>query len=1755
MKLFKLILFLLVANTALGQTYLSFKERPIVPLYTAVDSSVTSVNTTVVSTKKTSYAKAQYVKASAPTSTCVNNIDFENGDFTNWKCYTGTAKTTGTTNYVTWSPTTPVVPVAGRHQITSSASGLDYYGNFPRLCPSGGNYSIQLGNNSTGSQAEKVSCSFTIPADQNNFSIEYYYAVVFQDPNHPYDEQPRFQAKVYDANNSSNIISCASYDFTAASGLPGFNVSTVDHSVLYKPWSAVTINLSGYAGHTVILEFTTEDCTLGRHFGYAYIDVNSTCTSLSSSVSYCQGKSSLTLTAPSGYENYTWWNSDYTQQLGTGQTVTLTPAPVNSGVVNVDLSPYLGFGCRDTAFTNIEVNLPTTSVTNAAICQGSSYLFNGTSYNSTGVYTYNTINVNGCDSTATLNLTVNPLPSASIRGATAVCLNAASPNIVLTGIGGTAPYTFTYNINGGSTQTVSTTIGNSVSISVPTNSPGSLSYNLLSVTDHSSTSCSNPQSGTAVVTVNQPTESTTTASICQGESYTFNGTSYTATGIYTAHLMNKVGCDSLATLNLTVKLPSGSTTTASICQGESYSFNGTNYTSTGIYTAHLTNKVGCDSLATLNLTVKLPSTSTSTASICQGESYLFNGTSYTTTGIYTAHLTNKVGCDSVATLNLTVKLPSSSTTTASICQGESYSFNGTSYTSAGIYTAHLTNKVGCDSLATLNLTVKLPSSSTTTASICQGGSYSFNGTNYTSAGIYTAHLTNKVGCDSLATLNLTVKLPSSSTSTASICQGESYLFNGTSYTTTGIYTAHLTNKVGCDSVATLNLTVKLPSSSTTTASICQGESYTFNGTSYTATGIYTAHLINKVGCDSTATLNLTVKLPSSSTTTASICQGESYSFNGTSYNTTGIYTAHLINKVGCDSVATLNLTVKLPSASTTTASICQGESYSFNGASYASSGIYTAHLTNKVGCDSVATLNLTVKLPSSSTTTASICQGESYSFNGASYASSGIYTAHLTNKVGCDSLATLNLTVKLPSTSTTNASICQGESYSFNGTSYASTGIYTAHLTNKVDCDSVATLNLTVKLPSSSTTTASICQGESYSFNGMSYASTGVYTAHLTNKVGCDSLVTLNLTVKLPSNSTTVASICQGESYSFNGTNYASTGVYTAHLTNKVGCDSLATLNLTVNLPSASTTTASICQGYNYMFNGTVYNATGIYTKHLVNKVGCDSVATLVLTMKVPTTSNTNVAICQGDSYVFNGTTYSSAGTYTKHLINKQGCDSTAILNLTIKLPTSSTTNISICQGDSYIFNGTTYTTAGIYTKRFTNAVGCDSTAILNLRIKLPTTSTTTASICLGDSYTFNGVSYSTTGTYSNHFINSVGCDSTAILKLKVNLPTTSTTTASICQGDSYLFCGVAYTNAGTYIVHTVNAAGCDSTATLNLSIKLPSSSTTVASICQGDSYSFNGKLYSLAGSYVAHLINKVGCDSAATLVLNVKKASSSTTKASICQGGSYYFNGVAYTKTGTYRKHLINAAGCDSLASLVLKVSSPTSSITSLTVCSTRLPLVWNNMKYYESGTHTCPIRFVNASGCDSTASLVLSIKMPTSSVTNATICDGDSYFFNGINYSSAGTYNAYLVDAMGIDSTATLKLTVNPTFSKHNDVLLISGDSYSINGHEYSQSGSYIDVLKTQYGCDSTVVTNVNVIDVPNTITPNGDGYNDTFMKGWHSKIYNRNGILLYDGVDGWNGLYRNKPVSKDTYFYTLYYTTQSSTKIKEGYLMVIP
>lgn len=265
-------------------------------------------------------------------------------------------------------------------------------------------------------------------------------------------------------------------------------------------------------------------------------------------------------------------------------------------------------------------------------------------------------------------------------------------------------------------------------------------------------------------------------------------------------------------------------------------------------------------------------------------------------------------CSASASFNVVINHTSSSSSQMTAC--DSYTWNGTTYTTSGTYTHVTQNAAGCDSTATLNLTINQSSASTINAVACQ--SYTLNNVNYTTSGTYTQVVQNAVGCDSTITLNLTIGAPDAVTVNHTAC--DSYTWNGTTYTTGGTYTANLQNIYGCDSIVTLNLTINHSTTSSTTVNNCGA--YTWNGQTYSASGTYTYHTTNASGCDSTATLVLTIG-NNGSTQTAATCGSFTWS-NGVTYTASGTYTQVVPNAAGCDSTITLNLTIyPLPNVTAT----------------------------------------------------------------------------------------------------------------------------------------------------------------------------------------------------------------------------------------------------------------------------------------------------------------------------------------------------------------------------------------------------------------------------------------------------------------------------------------------------------------------------------------------------------------------------------------------------------------------------------------------------------------------------------------------------------------------------------------------------------------------------------------------------------------------------------------------------------------------
>lgn len=157
--------------------------------------------------------------------------------------------------------------------------------------------------------------------------------------------------------------------------------------------------------------------------------------------------------------------------------------------------------------------------------------------------------------------------------------------------------------------------------------------------------------------------------------------------------------------------------------------------------------------------------------------------------------------------------------------------------------------------------------------------------------------------------------------------------------------------------------------------------------------------------------------------TAYSCGSYTWPLNGQTYNTNGYFKAVVPNLQGCDSIVTLHHFILPKYLITTTQTACESYQWASNGQTYTTSGIYFDSLLSINGCDSVRKLVLTIKQKTYSSFTVSTCDHDYlWSLNGQVYQQSGTYIDTITNAVGCDSIATLNLTLSTLDTTVTNDS-------------------------------------------------------------------------------------------------------------------------------------------------------------------------------------------------------------------------------------------------------------------------------------------------------------------------------------------------------------------------------------------------------------------------------------------------------------------------------------------------------------------------------------------------------------------------------------------------------------------------------------------------------------------------------------------------------------------------------------------------------------
>jgi gliding motility-associated-like protein len=997
---------------------------------------------------------------------CVN-ADFSSGSFLNWSGSTGDLGSAGdytniVAGFVTGTPNS-LPSTTGQHTIMNAPGTDPNTGGGLSVIPPGGTSSCRLGNDlcygcATEPSAARMEYSLAVTA--SNCIFTYQYAVVLQDPSgsHSTTECPKFQ--IYVLNAAGNVIDpvCGVYEVTAGDGSSGYitntplsSICSTDANIIWKNWTTVGIDLSTYIGTTVRIQFTSFDCSLGGHFGYAYISCS--CGSLQLS-QQCSGTSSI-MTAPAGFASYSWSPGGFTTQ-----TATYTIPPYTNGTPVTCTCTTLQ-GCTVTLNGTISVTPPVFNVVSPpAICAGQSATITVTgtdtytwsnppggtgnsitvSPGTTTTYTVTATTAGGCSATSTGTVNVNALPVANAGNDVTIC-PSASATLDASGSTGTG---LTYNWSGG--------LGTSPTVNV---SPASTTTYTVTVTSNGCTA----SDAVTVTVANSLTVTATpaTSTICSGGNVTLTG------GGATNYTWSPAGG-----LNTT----SGASVIASPTATTTYTVTGSSGGCTGTASATVTVNSVTISVSPINPT------------ICSGGNVTLTATG---TGL-TSYMWSPAGGLNTTTGASVIASPTA-TTTYTVTGSDAGGCSATAVTTVNVITNPVatagSNSPICEGTA-LNLTVTPAGGTNYNWSGPNGFSSTLqnptiNGATPAASGTYSVTVTIGGGCTATTTTTVTVNanpVPTAG-SNSPICEGTSlnltsspagaagYNWSGPNgYSNTvqnptiagalpnasGMYTVTVTATGGCTATASINVTVNanpVPSAGSNSP-ICEGSSLnltsspagavsynwsgpngytnasqnpTIAGALPTATGTYTVTVTATGGCTATASTTVTVNanpVPTAGSNSP-ICEGTplnltstpagaiGYNWNGpngfssTSQNPTitgalpaasGTYTVTVTATGGCTATASTIVTVNsnpTPTAGSNSP-ICEGTSLNLT----ASPGGATSYIWSGPNGFSSAIQNpiLTAVVP----------------------AAAGTYTVTVTSTSGCTATATTNVVVNVSPT-------------------------------------------------------------------------------------------------------------------------------------------------------------------------------------------------------------------------------------------------------------------------------------------------------------------------------------------------------------------------------------------------------------------------------------------------------------------------------------------------------------------------------------------------------------------------------------------------------------------------------------------------------------------------------------------------------------------------------------------------------------------
>jgi len=305
---------------------------------------------------------------------------------------------------------------------------------------------------------------------------------------------------------------------------------------------------------------------------------------------------------------------------------------------------------------------------------------------------------------------------------------------------------------------------------------------------------------------------------------------------------------------------------------------------------------------------------------------------------------------------------------------------------------------------------------------------------------------------------------------------------------------------GCLSAATtLNLTV------------CPGDSVAYQNTWLKAGATKNFMLLTPQGCDSSVAVKVTARVVSTGSLLAKVCAGSTFEYQNVILLPGETSKFTLQNFAGCDSVVTVTVQGIPTKTNTLNLSVCPGKITEYLGITLRPGDVEILGLTGWQGCDSVVTVSVTALPVPSTTFTAKICLGETFTYENTVLSPGDTQRFTLQTASGCDSLVTVRVVPVPRSTAALPVTVCPGASFLYYGMELRAGDVQDFNLTSWQGCDSVVTVAVSAMTTSRGNFKTTICSNDTLYFHGKTYTPGDSTSVVLTGYNGCDSVVTLQV--------------------------------------------------------------------------------------------------------------------------------------------------------------------------------------------------------------------------------------------------------------------------------------------------------------------------------------------------------------------------------------------------------------------------------------------------------------------------------------------------------------------------------------------------------------------------------------------------------------------------------------------------------------------